>query len=84
MTWKMVCYFGFIAEFFREFYTTIFIKNYDYDTDRKIIVIIIIIAWFIWYICRIVLINYMCEIVSTKVYRFYIQIQNESTLIYIQ
>ena len=73
MTWKMVCYFGFIAEFFRELFTAIFIRYYV--TNKRILFITIIILWLSWYISRIVLINYMCEKVSAKVSILYIQIQ---------
>ncbi|KAG5313030.1 PPIA isomerase, partial [Pseudoatta argentina] len=64
MTWKMICYFGFIAEFFRELFTAIFIRYYV--TNKRILIITIIILWLSWYISRIVLINYMCERVSAK------------------
>ncbi|XP_011868559.1 PREDICTED: uncharacterized protein LOC105562376 [Vollenhovia emeryi] len=64
MTWKMICYFGFIAEFFREAFVTILVRNYD--SNKKILFVTIIILWLIWYISRIVLINYMCERVSAK------------------
>ncbi|XP_024879635.1 uncharacterized protein LOC112459651 isoform X1 [Temnothorax curvispinosus] len=64
MTWKMVCYFGFIAEFHRELYTAIFVRNYV--PNKRILFVIIIILWLTWYISRVILINYMCEKVSAK------------------
>lgn len=66
MTLKMVCYFGFIAEFFRELFTAIFVR--DYDANKEILMVTIITFWLVWYICRIFLINYICERVSAKVY----------------
>lgn len=65
MTFKMVCYFGFIAEFFRELFTAIFVR--DYSTSERIMFVTIIILWLAWYIFRILLINYICERVSAKV-----------------
>ncbi|XP_071566138.1 uncharacterized protein [Temnothorax nylanderi] len=64
MTWKMVCYLGFIAEFYRELYTAIFVRNYV--PNKRILIVIIIILWLTWYISRVILINYMCEKVSAK------------------
>ncbi|XP_036140809.1 uncharacterized protein LOC105838282 [Monomorium pharaonis] len=64
MAWKMICYFGFIAEFFRELFTAIFIRNYV--INKKILFIFIITLWLLWYIIRVFLINYMCERVSAK------------------
>lgn len=65
MTFKMVCYFGFIAEFFRELFTAIFVRNYI--TSKRILIVTIIIFWLAWYISRLLLINYICERVSAKV-----------------
>ncbi|XP_072754787.1 uncharacterized protein [Anoplolepis gracilipes] len=64
MTFKMVCYFAFIAEFIRELFTAIFVRNYS--TSKRILMITIIIFWLVWYISRLLLINYICERVSAK------------------
>ncbi|XP_067207071.1 uncharacterized protein [Linepithema humile] len=64
MTFKMVCYFGIIAEFLRQFFSTLFIRHYV--AEKAILITIIVIFWLAWYIVRLFIINYICEKVSAK------------------
>lgn len=65
MTFKMGCYFGFMAINLSELFNAIF-KNYKYNKNQNIFIYIHI-TWFFHNIMKLFLINYMCEKVSTKV-----------------
>lgn len=69
MTFKMGCYFGFMAINLLELFNVIFIKNYKYNKNQNTFVYINI-TWFFHNIYKLFLINYMCEKVSTKVSNF--------------
>ncbi|XP_077280017.1 uncharacterized protein LOC143907247 [Temnothorax americanus] len=63
-TFKMGCYFGFMAMNLHELFNLIFIKNYFINT--KNIRICIQITWFFHNVLKLLFVNYMCEKVSTK------------------
>ncbi|XP_011858627.1 PREDICTED: uncharacterized protein LOC105556163 [Vollenhovia emeryi] len=63
MTFKMACYFAWIAIDLRDIFHAILINNY---VKYKIIFFILHFVWFIHNCFKFLLINYMCETVSTK------------------
>lgn len=64
MTLEIGCYFALIITFSRDFLLIIFDKN---NINNDMVYIILCIVWFSIYIFRLLLINYVCERVSTKV-----------------
>ncbi|XP_011705774.1 PREDICTED: uncharacterized protein LOC105460967 [Wasmannia auropunctata] len=63
MTLKMACYFGWIAIDLREIFYGILISNY---VKSRIMSIIVHLGWFSHNVFKFLLINYMCETVTTK------------------
>ncbi|XP_071631949.1 uncharacterized protein [Temnothorax longispinosus] len=63
MTLKMVYYFGWIAIDLRETLYAILISNY---VKLRIMTVIMHFIWFLINVFKFLLINYMCETVSTK------------------
>ncbi|XP_036140806.1 uncharacterized protein LOC114253850 [Monomorium pharaonis] len=63
MTFKMACYFGWMVTDLREILCAILINNY---IQPRIIGVIINIIWFSHNVFKFLLINYMCETISTK------------------
>jgi len=66
-TFKMGCYFGYMAMNLYELFNIIFIKNYITNSILANIFICIQLTWFFHNILKLLLINYMCEKVCTKV-----------------
>lgn len=64
MALKMGCYFAFIAIDFREIFNATLIDNY---VGRKALFLFLVVFSLILYVCRLLLINYICERVSFKV-----------------
>ncbi|XP_011639912.1 uncharacterized protein LOC105428951 [Pogonomyrmex barbatus] len=63
MTFKMGCYFGFMAMNLYELFNVIFINNY---TNYRSVFICIQLVWFFHNVLKLIIVNYMCEKVSTK------------------
>jgi len=68
MTIKMICYFGWIILDLRRILCEIFINSYIIS---KIILIFVNLIWFCHNVFKFVLINYVCETVTTKVFFIY-------------
>lgn len=78
MTVSIGCYFCWLGQTFYEIFNMIFIK--DYINDR-ILYAPLILIWCLYFIFKLLFINYVCEKISTKVL-FYIQVQHYSFGIY--
>jgi len=65
----MACYFGWLANDLREILYTILINNY---VKYRIMHITVHLFWFSYNVFKFLLINYMCEIVTTKVLILYL------------
>ncbi|XP_067207070.1 putative gustatory receptor 28a isoform X2 [Linepithema humile] len=64
MTFKMGCYFAWLALDIREIFSIILINNYT--KRNKILYTFVILSWFSHNVLKLFFINYICEIVSTK------------------
>lgn len=64
ITLSIGCYFCWLTQGFYEILNQIFIKNYMKD---GILHIALILIWCFYFIFKLLFINYVCEVVSTKV-----------------
>ncbi|XP_018374477.1 PREDICTED: uncharacterized protein LOC108768521 [Trachymyrmex cornetzi] len=65
MTLEMGCYFACIAAILRQIFCLAYNKNYGI-INNEILYVTVLIVWLFIYIFRLLLINYVCERVSTK------------------
>jgi len=69
MTFKMACYFCWIAIDLREILYAIFSNNY---VKYKVMYILMYMLWFFHNVLKFLLINYTCEMVTIKVFILYL------------
>lgn len=81
MTFKMACYFGWIAIDLREIFYGILIKNMK--SSSRIMSIILHCLWCCHNVYKFLLINYTCETVITKVFILHLNLQTTTLNLFI-
>jgi len=73
MSFKMACYFAWLTNDLRELLYAILINSY---VKYRMIYIILRLVWFFHNVFKFLLINYMCETITTKVFISYLITRN--------